>query len=128
MPAPWTCPSEPTFKPLCLVPEQQEQTDPPTSVGTRRRSVPPGIVTGRLGTWGSEVPMRVSDTSDVWWKTAVVYCLDVQTFMDWNDDGMGDFTGLAERLDYLSELGVTCLWLMPFYPTTDRDDGYDITD
>ena len=48
--------------------------------------------------------------------------------MDWNDDGMGDFTGLAERLDYLAELGVTCLWLMPFYPTTDRDDGYDITD
>jgi trehalose synthase len=57
-----------------------------------------------------------------------VYCLDVQTFMDWNDDGMGDFTGLAERLDYLAELGVTCLWLMPFHPTTDRDDGYDITD
>ena len=72
--------------------------------------------------------MRISDTSDLWWKTAVIYCLDVQTFMDWNDDGMGDFRGLAERLDYLSELGVTCLWLMPFYPTADRDDGYDITD
>ena len=72
--------------------------------------------------------MRITDTSDLWWKTAVVYCLDVQTFMDWNDDGMGDFAGLAERLDYLAELGVTCLWLMPFYPTTDRDDGYDITD
>jgi trehalose synthase len=72
--------------------------------------------------------MRISDTSDLWWKTAVIYCLDVQTFMDWNDDGMGDFTGLAERVDYLAELGVTCLWLMPFYPTTDRDDGYDITD
>ena len=72
--------------------------------------------------------MRITDTSDLWWKTAVVYCLDVQTFMDWNDDGMGDFPGLAERLDYLAELGVTCLWLMPFYPTTDRDDGYDITD
>ena len=72
--------------------------------------------------------MRISDTSDLWWKTAVIYCLDVQTYMDWNDDGMGDFTGLAERLDYLSELGVTCLWLMPFYPTADRDDGYDITD
>jgi trehalose synthase len=72
--------------------------------------------------------MRISDTSDLWWKTAVVYCLDVQTYMDWNDDGMGDFTGVAERLDYLAELGVTCLWLMPFHPTTDRDDGYDITD
>jgi trehalose synthase len=75
-----------------------------------------------------EEPMRISDTSDLWWKTAVIYCLDVQTYMDWDDDGMGDFTGLAERLDYLSELGVTCLWLMPFYPTADRDDGYDITD
>jgi trehalose synthase len=72
--------------------------------------------------------MRLSQTSDLWWKTAVIYCLDVQTFMDWNDDGMGDFVGLTERLDYLSDLGVTCLWLMPFYPTTDRDDGYDITD
>ncbi|HET6939802.1 MAG TPA: alpha-amylase family protein [Nocardioides sp.] len=72
--------------------------------------------------------MRISDTSDLWWKTAVVYCLDVQTFMDWNDDGMGDFVGLTERLDYLAELGVTCLWLMPYYPTADRDDGYDITD
>ena len=72
--------------------------------------------------------MRITDTSDLWWKTAVVYCLDVQTFMDWDDDGMGDFVGLTERLDYLHELGVTCLWLMPFYPTADRDDGYDVTD
>jgi trehalose synthase len=72
--------------------------------------------------------MRISDTSDLWWKTAVIYCLDVQTYMDWDGDGTGDLTGLAERLDYLSELGVTCLWLMPFYPTADRDDGYDITD
>ena len=69
--------------------------------------------------------MRISDTSDLWWKTAVIYCLDVQTFMDWDDDGTGDFQGLAERLDYLAELGITCLWLMPFYPTADRDDGYD---
>jgi trehalose synthase len=68
------------------------------------------------------------ETSDLWWKTAVVYCLDVQTFMDWNDDGFGDFQGLTERIDYLAGLGVTCLWLMPFYPTNDRDDGYDITD
>ncbi len=72
--------------------------------------------------------MRVPETSDLWWKTAVVYCLDVQTFMDWDDDGVGDFPGLTERVDYLAQLGVTCLWLMPFHPTTDRDDGYDITD
>lgn len=72
--------------------------------------------------------MRITDTADLWWKTAVVYCLDVETFLDWNDDGTGDFAGLAQRIDYLSELGVTCLWLMPFYPTPNRDDGYDITD
>jgi trehalose synthase len=72
--------------------------------------------------------VRITDTSDLWWKTAVVYCLDVETFMDWNDDGVGDLAGLAQRLDYLHDLGVTCLWLMPFYPTPDRDDGYDITD
>ncbi|MFP7833887.1 alpha-amylase family protein [Marisediminicola sp. LYQ134] len=72
--------------------------------------------------------MKITDTGDLWWKTAVVYCLDVETFMDANGDGIGDFAGLAQRLDYLAELGVTCLWLMPFYPTPDRDDGYDITD
>ena len=72
--------------------------------------------------------MRITSTSDLWWKTAVVYCLDVETFQDWDGDGTGDLTGLAQRLDYLAELGVTCLWLMPFYPTPDRDDGYDITD
>ncbi|GAB6901632.1 alpha-amylase family protein [Kineosporia succinea] len=72
--------------------------------------------------------MRITDTADMWWKTAVMYCLDVETFLDWNDDGTGDLAGLAQRIDYLAELGVTCLWLMPFYPTPDRDDGYDITD
>ncbi|HET8614371.1 MAG TPA: alpha-amylase family protein [Actinomycetales bacterium] len=72
--------------------------------------------------------MRITDTSDLWWKTAVIYCLDVQTFLDWDDDGEGDLAGLAQRIDYLADLGVTCLWLMPFYPTTNRDDGYDITD
>jgi len=72
--------------------------------------------------------MRITETSDLWWKTAVIYCLDVETFLDWDDDGMGDLQGLAQRLDYLHSLGVTCLWLMPFYPTPDRDDGYDIVD
>jgi trehalose synthase len=72
--------------------------------------------------------MRITDTADLWWKNAVVYCLDVETFMDWNGDGIGDFEGLAQRIDHLADLGVTCLWLMPFYPTAERDDGYDITD
>ncbi|MEO6533474.1 MAG: alpha-amylase family protein [Pseudolysinimonas sp.] len=72
--------------------------------------------------------MRITDTSDLWWKSAVIYCLDVEKFLDWNDDGVGDFEGLANRIDYLHELGVTCLWLMPFSPTPNRDDGYDISD
>jgi len=72
--------------------------------------------------------MKITDTSDLWWKTAVVYCLDVETYLDSDGDGVGDFAGLARRIDYLADLGVTCLWLMPFYPTPDRDDGYDISD
>jgi trehalose synthase len=72
--------------------------------------------------------MRISTTSDLWWKTAVIYCLDVETFFDQGGDGRGDLAGVAQRIDHLADLGVTCLWLMPFYPTPDRDDGYDITD
>ncbi|GGS47164.1 alpha-amylase family protein [Actinokineospora fastidiosa] len=72
--------------------------------------------------------MRLTDTADLWWKNAVIYCLDVETFQDGNGDGCGDFVGLTQRIDYFARLGVTCLWLMPFLPTPDRDDGYDITD
>ena len=72
--------------------------------------------------------MRLSQTADVWWKNAVVYCLDVETFQDSDGDGHGDFHGLAQRVDYLNELGVTCIWLMPFFPTAERDDGYDVVD
>jgi maltose alpha-D-glucosyltransferase/alpha-amylase len=63
-----------------------------------------------------------------WYKQAVVYCLDVETFQDSNGDGVGDFAGLTSRLDYLSRLGVTCLWLNPIHPSPNRDDGYDVAD
>jgi trehalose synthase len=72
--------------------------------------------------------MSAKATSDVWWKNAVVYCLDVETFLDSDGDGCGDLKGLTDRIDYLAGLGVSCLWLMPFYPSNQRDDGYDITD
>ncbi|WP_328988897.1 alpha-amylase family protein [Kribbella sp. NBC_01245] len=72
--------------------------------------------------------MRLTKTADLWWKSAVMYCLDIETYFDTNGDGIGDIRGLGQRIDHLAELGVTCLWLMPFYPTPDRDDGYDITD
>jgi trehalose synthase len=72
--------------------------------------------------------VNFTDTADLWWKNAVIYCADVQTFLDLNGDGQGDLRGMSRRVDYLADLGITCLWLMPFYPTADRDDGYDITD
>jgi maltose alpha-D-glucosyltransferase/alpha-amylase len=67
-------------------------------------------------------------TSDLWWKNAVIYCLDVELFKDGNNDGVGDLPGLTGQVDYLAGLGVTCVWLMPFYPTPNRDNGYDIAD
>ncbi|MFP5235136.1 MAG: maltose alpha-D-glucosyltransferase [Acidobacteriota bacterium] len=62
----------------------------------------------------------------LWYKDAIIYELHVRAFADSNNDGIGDFPGLMSRLDYLQELGVTCLWLLPFFPSPLRDDGYDI--
>ena len=67
-------------------------------------------------------------SSDHWYKNAIIYNLDVETYQDGNGDGVGDFEGLTRRLDYLSGIGVTCLWLLPFYPSPERDNGYDVTD
>ena len=64
----------------------------------------------------------------LWYKNAVFYGLDVEKFQDSNGDGIGDFPGLSSRLDYLADLGVTCLWLLPFFPTPNRDNGYDVSD
>lgn len=66
--------------------------------------------------------------SDQWYKNAIIYCIDVDSYRDSNGDGHGDFCGLTESLDYLAGIGVTCVWLLPFYPTPDRDNGYDVTD
>src|ERR1044071_8325450 len=65
---------------------------------------------------------------DLWYKNTVIYSLDVKTFMDYNGDGIGDFEGLMRRLDYLSSLGVGAIWLAPFQPSPNRDNGYDISD
>ncbi|SEG01175.1 maltose alpha-D-glucosyltransferase/ alpha-amylase [Bryocella elongata] len=69
-----------------------------------------------------------STTDPLWYKDAVIYELHVKAFADSNADGIGDFQGLISRLDYLSDLGVTCLWILPFFPSPLRDDGYDIAD
>jgi glycosidase len=65
---------------------------------------------------------------DLWYKNAIIYCLSVESFMDANGDGVGDFKGLMRRLDYLAGLGVTAVWLIPFQPSPGRDDGYDVSD
>ncbi|MEF2073703.1 alpha-amylase family protein [Consotaella aegiceratis] len=65
---------------------------------------------------------------NLWYKNAVIYCVDVDAFKDSNGDGYGDFRGLTDSLDHIQALGATCIWLLPFYPTPDRDNGYDITD
>ena len=64
----------------------------------------------------------------LWYKDAIIYQLHVRTFCDSNGDGIGDFPGLTSRLGYLQELGITAVWLLPFYPSPLRDDGYDIAD
>lgn len=65
---------------------------------------------------------------ELWYKDAIFYEMHVRTFADSNADGIGDFVGARHKLDYLKDLGVTCLWLLPFYPSPLRDDGYDISD
>ena len=75
-----------------------------------------------------EVPATGPATDELWYKDAIIYQLHVKAFADSNNDGIGDFAGLTEKLGYLQELGVTTLWLLPFYPSPGRDDGYDIAD
>jgi maltose alpha-D-glucosyltransferase/alpha-amylase len=75
-----------------------------------------------------ELPAAALDHDEFWYKDAIIYQLHVKAFADSNNDGIGDFTGLTEKLDYLQDLGVTALWLLPFYPSPGRDDGYDIAD
>jgi maltose alpha-D-glucosyltransferase/alpha-amylase len=77
----------------------------------------------------SERMRRTGTAADpLWYKDAIIYELPVKSFCDGNADGIGDFTGLYDKLDYLQSLGVTCLWLLPFFPSPLRDDGYDIAD
>src|SRR5687768_12071523 len=66
--------------------------------------------------------------TSLWYKDAIIYQLHVRAFRDSNGDGIGDFRGLTEKLDYIKDLGVTAIWLQPFYPSPLRDDGYDIGD
>ena len=71
---------------------------------------------------------RTAASDSLWFKDAIIYQLHVKAFFDADNDGIGDFEGLRHKLDYLQDLGVTTLWLLPFYPSPLRDDGYDISD
>ena len=68
------------------------------------------------------------DNDKLWFKDAIIYQVHVKAFFDANDDGIGDFRGLTQKLDYIKNLGATCVWLLPFFPSPMRDDGYDIAD
>jgi maltose alpha-D-glucosyltransferase / alpha-amylase len=74
------------------------------------------------------LPNEEEQSEATWYKDAVIYELHVKCFSDGNADGVGDFQGLTAKLDYLRELGVTAVWLLPFYPSPLKDDGYDISD
>jgi maltose alpha-D-glucosyltransferase / alpha-amylase len=80
------------------------------------------------------IAVASNTTSDVdrsqpdWFRDAIIYQMHIKAFMDSNNDGIGDFAGLMQRLDYVQELGVTAIWILPFYPSPLRDDGYDIAD
>src|SRR6201994_5059200 len=73
-------------------------------------------------------PTGIGADDALWYKDAVIYQVNVKSFFDSNDDGIGDFKGLTSKLEYIRDLGVNTIWLMPFYPSPLKDDGYDIAD
>ena len=76
----------------------------------------------------SSAAAPAADDDPLWYKDAIIYQAHVKSFFDSSNDGIGDFKGITQKLDYLQELGITCLWLLPFFPSPLRDDGYDISD
>ena len=76
----------------------------------------------------SPPPPETQPAEPLWYKDAVIYQLHVKAFFDSNNDGVGDFRGLTSKLDYIQDLGVNAIWLLPFYPSPLKDDGYDVAD
>ena len=74
------------------------------------------------------MPQQNQNNNLYWYKDAIIYELHIKAFRDSNNDGIGDIPALLEKLDYLKDLGVTAIWVLPFYPSPLRDDGYDIAD
>src|SRR6185503_10711930 len=88
----------------------------------------PGI--GHLNDPRLRIARRTTDADRPtrWYKDAILYQVHVRAFFDSNDDGVGDFPGLTKKLDYIADLGATAIWLLPFYPSPLRDDGYDVSE
>jgi len=80
------------------------------------------------GALSGEAVAVALENDPLWYKDAIIYQMHVKAFFDADDDGAGDFVGLTQKLDYIHELGVNTIWLLPFYPSPQRDDGYDIAD
>jgi maltose alpha-D-glucosyltransferase / alpha-amylase len=102
--------------------KREASGDPGRNQGGGERPV--RFLLGRAGS--VRKPDRMID--DLWYKNAIIYSLDLETFMDGSGDGCGDFQGLNQRLDYLETLGIDTIWLAPFQPSPNRDNGYDISD
>src|SRR3546814_4850160 len=102
----------------------------PRRQSLRRLSYPPaGPLRHAMPSPKREAKAAMVDRSDpLWFKDAIIYQLHVKAFFDSTNDGIGDIGGLIQKLDYVRELGVTAIWLLPFYPSPLRDDGYDIAD
>src|SRR6201997_4105236 len=101
----------------------------PSATSTTSSSLPTHRSMDQLATALTQPTTEVDWWNDpLWYKDAVIYQLHIKAFFDSNDDGMGDFRGLTEKLDYIKDLGVNTIWLLPFYPSPLRDDGYDVAD
>ena len=87
-----------------------------------------GSTTSTGGASPAPIDAQQQIDNPTWYRDAVIYQLHVRGFFDSNDDGIGDFRGLSQKLDYIQSLGVTAIWIQPFYPSPLRDDGYDIAD
>src|SRR5690606_9162946 len=91
-------------------------------------SVPTETVARNMDKPSSSIVNASNRDDPLWYKDAIIYQLHVKSFFDANNDGVGDFAGLLAKLDYIAELGVDTIWLLPFYPSPRRDDGYDIAE
>src|SRR2546423_1745340 len=92
----------------------------------RPSAAPDEASTGPAPAFGN--PSADLSNDPLWYRNAIIYQMHVRSFCDSNGDGIGDLAGLISKLDYLEELGVTAIWLLPFYPSPLKDDGYDIAD